>query len=261
MEQLTIVKIGGKIIDQKEKLHSFLNDFHAVPGRKILVHGGGMQATDIGDKMGVRSRYINGRRITDDDVLKLVTMVYGGLINKDIVAFLQSIGCNAIGLTGADGNAINARKRPVADIDYGYVGDVDEGGVNKNVFVVLLNAGLIPVLAPLTHDGLGNLLNTNADTIAQETGKALTGMFDICLVYCFEKRGVLQNAADDNSVISTICVDDFDRLKREQVIAGGMIPKLENAFAAIDEGVHRVVIGHASELSHLVDGKSGTHIR
>jgi len=259
--ELTVVKIGGNVIDDKAKLSSFLEAFAAVEGYKILVHGGGKIATDIGRKLNIEPNYVNGRRITDEPTLDLVTMVYGGLINKNIVAELQSFGCNAIGLTGADGAVLPATKRPVKDIDYGFVGDVNSDNVNGTLIKTFLQHGLVPVFAPLTYDGKGRLLNTNADTIAQEIAKAMAQFMPVELVYCFEKKGVLLDAADDNSVINSMTIADFNELKEKEIITGGMIPKLENAFVAIDKGVEKVIIGHADELSALISGKSGTCIR
>jgi acetylglutamate kinase len=258
---LTVVKIGGNIVDDKMKLSSFLKSFAQLEGKKILVHGGGKIATGIGEKLRIEPNYVNGRRITDGQTLELVTMVYGGLINKSIVAELQSIGCNAIGLTGADGNILPAKKRPVHDVDYGYVGDVESGSINNKLLNELLRAGLVPVFAPLTHDTQGGMLNTNADTIAQELAKAMSKENKVQLIYCFEKKGVLMDAEDDNSVIDEIGKASFEELKLNGIINGGMIPKLENAFIAIDNGVNKVFIGHADDLNNIISGKAGTCIR
>lgn len=260
MERLTIVKIGGNIIDDADRLDAFLKSFATIEGNKILVHGGGKIATEIGYKMGIEPEYKEGRRITDHDTLKLVTKVYGGLINKNVVADLQAYGCNAIGLTGADANLVLAGKRKVKEIDYGFVGDIVENGVNKKVLSVFLSAGLVPVLAPLTHDGKGMMLNTNADTIAQEVAKSMSGIYDVNLVYCFEKKGVLADTNDDNSVIKNISKPDFERMVEEKTIFEGMIPKLHNAFSAIGHGVKSVKIGKAEELHELIEGNSGTTI-
>jgi acetylglutamate kinase len=259
--QLTVIKIGGNIIDHKDKLSAFLKDFAAVKGFKILVHGGGKIASELGKKLGIEPNMVNGRRITDAETLHLVTMVYGGLINKNIVAELQSIGCNAIGLSGADGAVLPAVKRPVAEIDYGFVGDVESGHIKADLIKKLLQYGLAPVFAPLTYDGQGGLLNTNADTVAQEIAKALSQYMTVQLIYCFEKRGVLIDANDDNSVINCITSKDFMELKSRDIITGGMIPKLENAFAAITQGVQEVVIGQAEELAALISGNAGTCIK
>lgn len=261
MEELIVVKIGGNIIDDDEKLRSFLEQFAALPGNKILVHGGGKIATDIGYKMGIEPKYNEGRRITDEETLALVTKVYGGLVSKNVVALLQSNNCNALGLTGADGNVITAYKREVKDIDYGYVGDIADGGVNHRTITALLQSGLVPVFAPLTHDGNGTMLNTNADTIAQEVAKALSNGYKTKLVYCFEKKGVLKDVDDDNSVIPHISKADFDKMVEEKTIFEGMIPKLHNALEAVEHGVSGVVIGSADELHSLVSGNSGTLLK
>lgn len=254
---LTVVKIGGNIIDDSSKLSEFLSAFGRIKGSKILVHGGGKIATDIGFKLGVEPNYVDGRRITDIATLELVTMVYGGLINKQVVARLQALSCNAIGLSGADGDIIKAVKRPVHTIDYGYVGDVAEPGVNTAIIRQLLDAGLCPVVAPLTHDGEGTLLNTNADTIAQSIARAMAAVMDVQLIYCFEKEGVLDASQE---VIPRITSKDMERLKKEGVIKDGMIPKLSNACEAVVAGVKRVVIGSAAFLDDIIDGNSGTEI-
>lgn len=260
MEPLVIAKIGGSVIDDSKQLAGFLESFAKLDGYKILVHGGGKIATDIGYKMGIEPVYIEGRRVTDEQTLKLVTKVYGGLVNKNLVAWLQSLGCNAIGLTGADANLIQAHKRSVEDIDYGFVGDVPEGGVNKLALRVLLDGMMVPVLAPLTHDSNGTILNTNADTIAQEVAKAMSGQYNVQLIYSFEKRGVLRDIEDDSSVIPTITKNDFEQMLANNTVFEGMIPKLYNAFAAINHGVTKVTIGRAEEFAELVAGKSGTNI-
>ncbi|MFV0536573.1 MAG: acetylglutamate kinase [Dysgonomonas sp.] len=246
MSKLTIIKVGGKIVEEEQSLQQLLKDFSQIEGYKILVHGGGRSATKLAERLGIESHMVNGRRITDLETLKIVTMVYGGLVNKNIVAKLQALGINALGLTGADMNMMLSDKRPVKDIDYGYVGDVKK--VNIEILSSLIQQGIIPVLAPLTHDGKGNMLNTNADTIAGETAKALAQVFDVSLVYCFEKKGVLMNENDDDSVIPQINKVEFERLVEQNVIQGGMIPKLENAFYSIDAGVKEVIITSATEL-------------
>jgi acetylglutamate kinase len=253
-QQLTIIKVGGKIVEEEETLQQLLKDFTAIPGAKVLIHGGGRSATKIAAQLGIESQMVNGRRITDAEMLKVVTMVYGGLVNKTIVSRLQAEGINALGLTGTDMDIIRSHKRPVKDVDYGFVGDVDV--VNGALLSDLIQKGIVPVIAPLTHDGKGNILNTNADTIAGETAKALAKYFDVTLFYCFEKKGVLQDADDDNSVIPYINEEAFKQYVEEGVIVGGMIPKLENAFNAIHAGVNKVVITLAS----AIDGKSGTII-
>ncbi|MBS1772033.1 MAG: acetylglutamate kinase [Bacteroidetes bacterium] len=258
---LTVIKIGGNIIDDADKLHAFINDFSKIDGSKILVHGGGKLATEMGLKLSIQPNYVDGRRITDKETLELVTMVYGGLINKNIVAGLQALGCNAIGFTGADANIIKAVKRPIKDIDYGFVGDVVGSGIEPKILTTLLELGLVPVIAPLTHDGNGSMLNTNADTIAQEIAKAMAAIMNVQLIYCFEKNGVLLNAEDDNSVIRQINTSDFDQLKDDSIISGGMIPKIKNACDAVRSGVERVVIGNAIYLSDILKGNSGTVIQ
>ncbi len=260
MNQLFVVKVGGNVIDDPQRLRQFLYDFVSLPGSKILVHGGGKIATETGDRMGVESVYVGGRRVTDADTLRLVTMVYGGLVNKEIVVALQAQGANAIGLTGADGNLMKAKRRPVSGVDYGYVGDMQQGDVNTDLLSALLERNLLPVLAPLTHDGAGSMLNTNADTIAQEVAVAMSSAYQVQLIYCFEKRGVLRNPEDEASVIQDIRKTDFDQLKTAGVITGGMVPKLENAFAAIKEGVEKVIIGQADEIRTLAAGGTGTKI-
>ena len=259
-QSLIIIKIGGNIVDDEQILASFLTNFARIEGKKILIHGGGKIDTRIGDSLGIQSKYVDGRRITDADTIDLVTMVYGGLINKKIVAQLQALGSNAIGLTGADANLIPATKRSVKDIDYGFVGDVKSNQLNSKGWKLLLDNSLIPVVAPLTHDGEGHLLNTNADTIAQEVAKALSNEYDVQLIYSFEKAGVLLDANDNSSVINKIDPASFNKLKAEQKIFAGMIPKLENAFAALNSGVSKVVIGDAANLENLLNGSSGTTI-
>lgn len=247
MEKLTVIKVGGKIVEEKESLQELLDRFCAIPGRKVLVHGGGRSATKVAAQLGIESQMVNGRRITDAAMLEIVTMVYGGLVNKNIVAQLQARGINALGLTGADLNVLRSDKRPLKDgVDYGFVGDVKEA--NSEILAKLIGEGIVPVMAPLTHDGKGTMLNTNADTIAQETAKTLAKHFDVTLIYSFEKKGVLRDAEDDDSVISHITRDEFLQYVAEGVIQGGMIPKLENAFQAIDSGVEKVVITLASAI-------------
>jgi acetylglutamate kinase len=260
MEQLTVVKIGGNVIDNSANLHRFLLDFTALPGKKILVHGGGKVATDLGISLGVEAKMVEGRRITDIETLRIVTMVYAGLINKNMVAQLQAKGCNAIGLSGADGNMIQAVKRPVVTIDYGFVGDLQEGSVNSNTLSSILNAGLTPVLCAITHDGDGQLLNTNADTIASAVAVALSPFYETSLVYCFEKKGVLKDVDDDASVVKEIKSTEFEGLKDQGVVSGGMIPKLHNAFEAISAGVAAVYIGKADELPLIQSHNFGTRL-
>ncbi|WP_072531118.1 acetylglutamate kinase [Bacteroides ilei] len=254
-EKLTVIKVGGKIVEEAETLNRLLTDFSTIPGYKVLVHGGGRSATKIAAQLGIESKMVNGRRITDLETLKVVTMVYGGLVNKNIVAGLQSKGVNAVGLTGADLDVIRSVKRPVKDVDYGFVGDVKY--VNSGVLANLISQGFVPVMAPLTHDGEGHMLNTNADTIAGETAKALAQAFDVTLVYCFEKKGVLRDENDDDSVIPVITPELFRQYVAEGVIQGGMIPKLENSFSAVEAGVSQVVITSAS----TINADAGTIIK
>jgi acetylglutamate kinase len=256
--QLSIIKIGGNIIDDEARLDAFLVNFAAVPGRKILVHGGGKLATKTAEGLGIQQQLVDGRRITDEETLKVVTMVYAGTINKQIVVGLQALGCPAMGLTGADGNAILSHKRVHATIDYGFVGDVD--AVNTSLLTSLLLLDKVLVFAPITHDGKGQLLNTNADTIAQELARGLSASFDVSLVYSFEKAGVLMDAADEHSVIARLDAAGYADLKEKKVIFAGMIPKLDNAFAALRSGVKKVIIGRAEDLPHLLTGESGTTI-
>lgn len=254
-EKLTIIKVGGKVVEDDTSLQLLLSDFAAIKGKKILVHGGGRSATKLAAMLGVESKMVGGRRITDESMLRIVTMVYGGLVNKNVVAKLQAMDINALGLTGADMNVICSVKRPIKDVDYGFVGDVKK--VDAVILSDLISKGIVPVMAPLTHDGEGHLLNTNADTIAGETAKALAPYFSVSLMYCFEKSGVLRDENDDNSVIPSISYQEFQSLVTEKIIQGGMIPKLENAFAAINAGVEEVLITSASAINTI----GGTHIK
>lgn len=247
MQKLTIIKVGGKIVEEPDSLANLINDFAKIPGLKLLVHGGGRSATKIAEQLGIQQKMVDGRRITDIETLRVVTMVYGGLVNKNIVTSLQAIGINAIGLTGADMNIIRSHKRPATEIDYGYVGDVDN--VDADAIAQLLHRGLVPVIAPLSHDGMGSLLNTNADTIASEVAQALAPIFDTTLTFCFEKAGVLADENDDNSVIKKIDRATFNQLRDRNIIAGGMIPKLDNAFKALKSGVKEVVITKADSIA------------
>lgn len=256
MEKVTIVKVGGAVVEDNEQLAQLLTDFAAIPGKKVLVHGGGRRATKVAAALGIESKMVNGRRITDAQMLEVVTMVYGGLVNKNLVAKLQAKGVNALGLTGADMDVIHSHKRPVKDgVDFGYVGDVERA--NGKMLQTLIQEGITPVMAPLTHDGNGNILNTNADTIASETAKALAPYNDVTLIYSFEKKGVLSNPDDDNSVIPVITRADFEKYQADGTIGGGMIPKIENALAAVDAGVKEVII----TLATAIDGKQGTVIK
>lgn len=259
MKKLTIVKIGGKVLDEVVALRGVMDRFARIDGAKILVHGGGKAATDIAGKLGVEAPMINGRRITNAAMLEVAIMVYGGLMSRQMVAGLQQRGLNAIGLTGADLDVIRATKRPVKDIDYGLAGDVSR--VNTDRLSWLLDAGIVPVLAPLTHDGNGQLLNTNADTIAGTVAAGMSRLFEVSLVYCFERPGVLADPQNDHSVISSITLPDFDRYVKAGTIAGGMIPKLENAFESLGAGVKAVFICHADALGEIyTDHYPGTKI-
>ena len=255
---LYIIKIGGNVIDDEKVLSSFLKNFASIEGKKILVHGGGKLATRLAEKLGIEQQLVDGRRITDAETLKIVTMVYAGYINKNIVAQLQASQCNAMGLCGADGDAILAHKRKHPILDYGFVGDVD--AINTSLVTNLLNQNIAIVFAPITHDQQGLLLNTNADTIAQELAKGLSDHFDVSLIYSFDKSGVLLNADDDSTVISEITPSYYKQLKAKQKIFAGMIPKLDNAFTALNSGVKKVIIGKAENLSDLISGSSGTSI-
>ena len=263
MERLYIIKIGGNIIDDEVKLSSFLQSFALIEGKKLLVHGGGKLATKLAEQLGVQQQMIDGRRITDIETLKIVTMVYAGYINKNIVSTLQSHQCNAIGLSGADGNLIQAHKRVHPTIDYGFVGDVD--AVNTTLLQSLLSQNMAVVLAPITQTAHGQLLNTNADTIAQETAKAMCDLYEVHLIYSFEKPGVLLDVADEASIIPVLKWPYYQELKTplpgmKPKIFEGMIPKLDNAFTALNSGVKRVIIGKAEELHQLISGTSGTSI-
>lgn len=258
MDKLIIIKIGGNIIDDENKLSSFLEDFASIDQKKILIHGGGKLATKLAEQLNVPQQMVDGRRITDAETLKIVTMVYAGYINKNIVARLQANNCNAIGVSGADGNAIHAHKRIHPSLDYGFAGDID--AVNSFFFKELLSQNLVPVIAPITHDKKGQLLNTNADTIAQETAKALSSFYDVQLIYSFEKNGVLLDVNNENSVIKTLNAAYYSELKTEGKIFAGMIPKLDNAFTALRCGVKKVIIGKAEEVGQLISGEKGTSI-
>lgn len=258
MEKLFVIKIGGNVIDDDDKLNLFLQKFAAIDHKKILVHGGGKLATRLAEQMQMPQQMVNGRRITDGETLKIVVMVYAGYINKKIVATLQAEGCTAAGFTGADAGCIKAHKRFVKDVDYGFVGDVDE--VNTGFFITLLSQGITVVMAPITADTNGQLLNTNADTITQEIAKSLSALYDVELIYCFEKTGVLDNAEDDTSVVSRLDHSNYTAMVDEKKIHSGMIPKLDNAFAAINSGVKKVVIGQAEHVDQLIKGHAGTTI-
>lgn len=268
-ETLTIVKVGGAVVEDAEQLSLLLANFSAIEGHKMLVHGGGRRATKVAAALGIESRMVNGRRITDGEMLNVVTMVYGGLVNKQIVARLQSRGVNALGLTGADMNSIRSHRRPPVEVgvmgddgttrteltDFGFVGDVER--VDASMLHRLIAAGITPVMAPLTHDGQGNLLNTNADTIASEVAKALAGQYDVTLIYSFEKPGVLANPDDEASAIPVITRNAFAQYVANGTISGGMIPKIENALKAVEAGVGKVNI----TLATAIDGRHGTVVK
>jgi len=260
--KLILVKVGGAIVENADSLSSLLDKFASIEGHKVLVHGGGRSATRIAERLGLPQQMVAGRRVTDADTLRIVTMVYAGLVNKNIVAQLQARGINALGLTGADMNVISSHRRPpkqvrmddgsIETVDYGFVGDIDQ--VNADLLADLIAKGVVPVMCPIGHDAQGNLLNTNADTIAAEVAKALARNFEVTLVYCFEKRGVLRDADDDDSVISCITQAEFPVLVEQGIVSGGMLPKLENAFDAIQAGVQEVVITRADALDHPSEG-------
>ncbi len=259
MEKISIIKIGGNIIDNEVNLASFLNAYAAVEGKKILIHGGGKLATKMAADLNIPQQMVDGRRITDAATLKIVTMVYAGYINKNIVAALQSKNIQALGICGADANIIRAHKRINASTDYGFVGDIDV--VDSEKIVQLLEAGLSLVVAPITHDGAGQLLNTNADTMAQAIATAISSIYEVSLVYSFEKKGVLSDIQNNDSVISVINPENYASLKAGGQVNEGMIPKLDNAFEALQKGVSRVIIGDALDIEKLIAGKAGTTIQ
>lgn len=269
-EEITVVKVGGAVVEDEVQLTQLLHDFSAIGGRKMLVHGGGRRATQVAARLGIESHLVGGRRITDHEMLEVVTMVYGGLVNKNLVARLQACGVNALGLTGADIDVLRSHRRPPVNvktedndgqtieektIDFGFVGDIDHA--DGHALSTLIEQGITPVMAPLTHDGQGNMLNTNADTIAAETAKALANHYDVTLIYSFEKPGVLADPNDDTSIIPEITHSSFATLRADGTVSGGMLPKIENALNAIDAGVKRVIITKAD----AIDGKHGTVIR
>ncbi len=247
MDRLTIIKVGGKVVEEPESLNALLDQFCKISGNKILVHGGGRAATSIAARLGIETKMVDGRRITDEAMLEVVTMVYGGLVNKKIVAKLQARGTNAIGLTGADLDLIRAVKRPVKNIDYGFVGDIED--VNTRDLRVLIDENAVPVVAPLTHDGKGNLLNTNADTIASEIAIELSNYYSVYLFYCFEKKGVLANPEDDNNIIYDLTPSLFKQYQEEGIISDGMIPKLDTGFRAKQNGVREILITNHENIS------------
>ena len=255
--QLSVVKIGGNIVDNPDALESFLDDFHQLEGQKVLVHGGGVMASKMAEQLGIETKMIRGRRVTDEDTLRLVTMVYAGWINKSIVVSLQKRGCNAIGLSGADGNTIPSARRSPDPIDFGYVGDPDPAKTNAPFIARLVDGGAVPVFCAITHDERGSLLNTNADTIANTVATACSKLYRTTLYYCFEKEGVLGDVNDPDSLIPVITQGEYEEYKQSGIIAGGMLPKLDNAFRAIEGGVSEVVVLHAR---NLLNGK-GTILR
>lgn len=265
-EQITVVKVGGAVVEDPEQLAMLLENFSAIKGKKVLVHGGGRRATKVASQLGIESHMVGGRRITDAEMLSVVTMVYGGLVNKNLVARLQAKGVNALGLTGADMDVIRSHKRPLKSVkmddgttqmvDFGYVGDVDYADGAR--FAALLDSGITPVVAPLTHDGEGNMLNTNADTMASTVAKALAERYDVTLIFSFEKKGVLSNPDDDDSVIPVITRASYNKYVSDGTISGGMMPKIENALEAVESGVKRVIITLAAAIS---DDTQGTTIQ
>ena len=259
-KKLFVIKIGGNVIDDAGQLDSFLTAFSNISAKKILVHGGGKIATSIGNKLNIQSNYIDGRRITDDETIDLVTMVYGGLVNKKMVAQLQAKHCNALGVTGADANLLPAKKRPVKEIDYGWVGDLDDQDIDAKNWKLFLENDLTPVVAALTHDCNGHVLNTNADTIASVIAVNLSSYYDVKLVFCFEKNGVLLDVEDENSVIDKINNENYLSLKKSNKLFAGILPKIDNAFDAITKGVDEVIIGNSSHLPSLIKGTGGTKI-
>jgi acetylglutamate kinase len=259
MEKLYVIKIGGNIVDNPTLLTEFLTAFSKIKGQAILVHGGGKLATSLATSLGVAQTMVEGRRITDAETLKIVTMVYAGYINKNIVAQLQAIGVNAMGLTGADANLMSAHKRTGTKIDYGFVGDVD--GINESLITQLLNSNMKLVIAPITHDGNGQLLNTNADTIAQSIATGMAKHFEVHLIYGFEREGVLSDLNNPSSVIAFIDRPAYGTLKDQNVIFEGMIPKIDNAYLALEGGVQSVIIGKAEKLNQLINGTAGTTIK
>ncbi|GAB2582050.1 acetylglutamate kinase [Spirosoma areae] len=259
MNSLIVIKIGGNVIDDPAALQRFLRAFASIPGSKLLVHGGGKIATQVAEKLGIETKMVEGRRITDQPMLDVVTMVYGGLVNKQIVAKLQALDVNAIGLTGADGSTVLAKKRPVKDIDYGMVGDIEE--VDSGQIQFFLRQDLTPVFAPITYNASGELLNTNADTMASAIAVDMGKHNEVSLIYCFEKKGVLRDPASENSVIRELTPDLYADYKAAGIISKGMIPKLDNAFKALENGVSKVIICHADEVAEAVGQGAGTMLK
>lgn len=260
MKKLYVIKIGGNVIDNPDMLKDFIEDFSKIEGSKLLIHGGGKLATELADNLGIKQTMIDGRRVTDAETLNVAVMVYAGLINKNIVAKLQAQQINAFGFCGADGNLVKSKKRVNTEIDFGYVGDIIDKGVNINQFENLIDSGIVPVISPITHDGLGNLLNTNADTLAAKIASALSGVFDVELIYCFEKNGVLLNLDNEDSFIRLCNKERYKELKSSGIISKGMLPKLDNAFEAMDNGVSSVTICHAKNISGISENIIGTQL-
>ena len=261
MKKIYVIKIGGNIIDNAAELDVFLQKFSEIKHHKILIHGGGKLATELAAKLNINQQLFEGRRITDVATLEVVTMVYAGAINKNIVVKLQANECNALGLCGADANLITASKRIVNKNDYGFVGDIKPNGINTSFLQLLFENNITPVIAPITHNNEGQLLNTNADSIANEIAKALSKDFQVHLIYCFNKKGILKDVNDENSVIKTITNNTAVQLKLEGKVHEGMIPKIDNALQAVAAGVHKVILGHALELDEIVKGNAGTDIQ
>ncbi len=253
MEKLTVIKIGGNVIDNAEALDKFLSDLSGISSHKVLVHGGGKLATELSARLGIETKMVDGRRITDEETIKVVTMTYAGFINKTIVAKLQAKACDAIGLSGADARLVPAVRRPVGDIDYGWVGDIQTHEINDTLLHTLLQSGVTAVIAPISCTADGHLLNINADTVAQSIAVAMSKKYDTTLLYCFEKKGVLRDIANENSAIPYIKLGDAEALKVDGTISSGMIPKIDNACQAISDGVAQVVIGHAQDLTALIN--------
>ncbi|MFI3282359.1 MAG: acetylglutamate kinase [Rikenellaceae bacterium] len=258
MDKVTIVKIGGNVIDSAEAFAPFMAEFAKLEGKKILVHGGGKIATRLAKQMEVETTMIEGRRVTDRAMLDIVTMTYAGVINKNVVATLQSHGCNAIGLSGADGNAVKATKRPANPIDFGFVGDIDPANVNAEFLMTLLDAGVTPVFCAIMHNGEGDLLNCNADTVASSVALGMSRVAPTELIFCFEKKGVLTDVDDDSSVIKSITPENYASFKADGAIHSGMIPKIDGALKAVSQGVSRVTIKHSED---LLDSEAGTTIK
>jgi acetylglutamate kinase len=257
MQELFVVKIGGNIIDDEKQLNSFLTDFADITQPKILIHGGGKLATELSARLGIETRMISGRRITDEPTLKTVTMTYAGWINKSITAKLQSLKCNSIGLCGADAKVIPSVKRPVKEIDYGFVGDILSNEINSAFLDLLLQEGITPIIAPVSFDSSGQLLNVNADGVASSLAVSMSSLYQTTLAFCFEKKGLLKDLADENSVIDLIREKDVEELKADNTISQGMIPKVDSAFLALHRGVHQVYITHASFVKHIVVHETG----